>query len=647
MIQGGTCFRRAGVWIGFIVLAAASLGAAQAQSTFSSPINISNTPGNSTSQQIAVDSHGNIDVVWTDNSSGYYVLLFSRSTNGGTTFSSPVNISDNSGSTVQSPRLATDPAGNIYVAWENWVSSTSSSGEFSRSTNGVTFSVPVVISGGAASSSPDLAIDAAGAIDVAWSDNSAGYSSVFFRRSTDKGNTFSTPANVSNNPSGAGGPYMSLDPAGNIYLTWTGNGTFNGQATSFVYFSRAFEGGATFSAPTQVSSYEGPFATVGEAKVAATSATNIYVVWAFQMNGSEYLDSANSTNGGEGFTTNQATGTGEFGPNEQVGVDPSGGVDLLWQTSGGNGSASVYFGRATGGAPTVTNVATVGDNTPNPQLAIDSQGQIEVVFYGVPSQSGTAGVLYTKSANFGATFSTVQSISTDSGSLPQIALDSSGNSYVAWQAGVNAADIFFSRNRSPTEAPNFNVAASPAALTVMAPGESVSTTLTFTSQGGLSGTGALASSTCGAAASMGITCSLTAFTLPANGAASATLTFMTRAPSASTATAAFGGNAGNILLTLLLVLAFLYPISTRRGWCRWDFAFAAMLCAVLIMSVGCGTAATGAMNSSSGGTGSASDPPENSPGTSGTPLGTVSSVSVPIVINGTTQTVPGLALTVQ
>jgi hypothetical protein len=646
MIQGGTCLRHAGVWISFVALAlATSLGAAQAQSNFSSRINVSNTSGNSISQQIAVDSHGNIDVAWTDNTSGSYALLFSRSTNGGVTFSAPINISNNSGSTVQSHHLVTDAAGNICVAWENWVSSTSSSVEFSRSVNGVTFSAPVAISGGTSSSSPDLAIDPAGAIDVAWSDNSAGYSSVFFRRSTDLGNTFSTPVNVSNNPSGAGGPYMSLDPAGNVYLAWTGNGTFNGQATSFVYFSSALEGGASFTAPTQVSSYEGPFATVGGAEVAATSASNIYVVWGFQMNGSQYLDSANSTNGGASFTSNQATGTGEYGPNEQLAIDPSGGVDIVWQASAGDGSATVYFGRTTGGSPTITNVATVGDNTPNPQLAIDSQGQINVVFYGVPTQSGTAGILFTQSANLGATFSTVQSISTDSGSLPQIALDSSGNSYVAWQAGVNAADIFFSRNGSPSEEPGFGVMASPTALTVMAPGQTVSTTLTFNSKGGFAGTGALASPKCGAPASMGITCSLTAFSLPANGTATATLTFATTAPASSPATTS--GNARYLLLTLLLGLAVLYSLFGWRGQRRWDFAFAAVLFAVLVTGVGCGTAATGAMNSNNGTTGSTSDPPANAPGNSGTPLGAVGSVSVPIIINGTTQTVPSLTLTIQ
>ena len=633
------------MWAAFIVVAlAASALIAQGQANFSPPINISNTSGNSMSQQIAVDSRGDINVVWTDNTPGNYVLLFSRSTDGGSTFSTPLNVSNNTSATVEAPHIATDQAGNIYVGWEDWVSSTNSSAQFSRSVNGgATFSTPTAISNGTAASAPRIAIDPTGAIDFAWSDNSAGYASVFFSRSTDQGNTFSTPVNISNNPSGAGGPYLSLDPAGDIYIAWVGNATFNGQLTSFVYFSGATEGSNAFSTPAQVSVFGGPFAQLGSAEVAAISASNIDVVWAQQSNGSSTLFSANSVNGGTSFSSNLTAGSGEYAPYQQIAIDPRGGVDIAWQASGGNGSATVYFGRTTGGALTVTNVATIGQNTPSPQIAVDARGKINLIFYGYQTQSGGAGVQYTQSTNSGATFSPVESISTDAGQLPQIALNSGGNSYVVWQAGENVEDVFFSTNApapsAPGGVPSFSVAASPTALTIMAPGQTASTILTFSSKGGFAGAGTLASSNCGTAASTGITCSLTAFTLPANGTATATLTFTTTAPSASAA----GANVRNILITLLLGLGVLYPLATRRRERCWSFAFAAVLFAVLISGVGCGTASTGAMNSASGSPGSAGDPPGNS----GTPVGAVSSVTVPIVINGAAETVPGLTLMVQ
>jgi hypothetical protein len=68
---------------------AASVLAAQAQVSFSPPVNISNDAGNSGDQQIAIDPSGNTSVVWLDNTPGYYNVFFSHSNYGGATFSSP------------------------------------------------------------------------------------------------------------------------------------------------------------------------------------------------------------------------------------------------------------------------------------------------------------------------------------------------------------------------------------------------------------------------------------------------------------------------------------------------------------------------------------------------------------------------------
>src|SRR6266446_7769098 len=79
-----------------IPLLAALPLAARAQVTWSSPVNVSQAvSGFSGDPQVAVDPSGNISVVWewqvTLQSS--YQVLFSRSTDGGATFSAPVNVS--------------------------------------------------------------------------------------------------------------------------------------------------------------------------------------------------------------------------------------------------------------------------------------------------------------------------------------------------------------------------------------------------------------------------------------------------------------------------------------------------------------------------------------------------------------------------
>ncbi len=188
-----------------------------------------------------------------------------------------------------------------------------------------------------------------------------------------------------------------------------------------------------------------------------------------------------------------------------------------------------------------------------------------------------------------------------------------------------------------TPAPTFSIVANPTSLTIAAPGQSASTNLTFTSQYGLTGPGSLSSYTCGVQFTEKISCTLSSFTLPANGTAQATLTFNSTASSqiAPNSSADPSSPAQNATRSLLLVaIGFLLALAfaQRRKQRRWQFIFAALLFAVLVSGVSCG----GGNTSASGGV----------PNT-GTPVGPVQPLNVSINIGGVTQTVPNLTLTVQ
>jgi len=192
-----------------------------------------------------------------------------------------------------------------------------------------------------------------------------------------------------------------------------------------------------------------------------------------------------------------------------------------------------------------------------------------------------------------------------------------------------------------TDAPTYTVFANPTALTISAPGQSVSTTLTFTSQNGFTGSGTLSSSTCGVSAFEEITCSLAEFTLPANGTATSVLTFKSTAASGTSTSVQIRPQSGplaihgQILRTLasacclcLAALAFAFSCKDRRRY----VVFTALLFVVIETCVSCG-------GGSGGGAGVSGNP--------GTPTGPVQGLAVSISINGTTKTVPSLTLTVQ
>jgi len=98
--------------------------------------NVSNTPDIfSGSAQVAV-SGSEVYVVWIDSDgSGNDDVLFAKSIDGGDTFGTPVNLSDNPGSSSL-PQISVSGS-NVYVIWSDNEGESDSEIFFSRSTDGV------------------------------------------------------------------------------------------------------------------------------------------------------------------------------------------------------------------------------------------------------------------------------------------------------------------------------------------------------------------------------------------------------------------------------------------------------------------------------------------------------------------------------
>jgi hypothetical protein len=165
---------------------------------FKQPVNITPHGSGAFSPRVALDSGEAVNIVWGDfkNSAGRVVLV--RSTDQGATFTEPLDISKSSGTAFE-PEIAIDPSDALNVVWQDTAPGNSVI-MFSRSTDGgQTFSQPKQISNGTGpAAEPSIAADAQGRLSIAWSDASAGSAEAFFSRSTDSGATFSEPIKLSN-----------------------------------------------------------------------------------------------------------------------------------------------------------------------------------------------------------------------------------------------------------------------------------------------------------------------------------------------------------------------------------------------------------------------------------------------------------------
>src|SRR5882762_5174706 len=356
------------ILISFLV--ASPLAAQQAQVVFSPPQNVSSNPGASYYPQVAVDSQGSINIVWLDQSPGYNAVFFSRSTDGGATFSTPQNLSNS-------------PAG---------------------------------------SSSPHIAMDSGGNINVVWVDNTPSNYQIFFSGSIDRGATFSTPMNISNDPRGADYPYMTVDSDDNINVAWVVSPRV---VPSIIFFSRSSDGGVTFSAPIALSTKPSRLPLV-----AVDSAGNINVSWIEGNNGPVQVIFSRSSDGGATFTAPKViSDLYEVIGDLQMALDSKGNISAVWGTGP---YENIHLSRSSDGGATFSRTTitnNTGYNGPQaPRIAIDSSDNINVVW----NDSGD--IFFSRSSDGGATFSTPQNLSNDLRvSAARIATDPSGNINVVWQ----------------------------------------------------------------------------------------------------------------------------------------------------------------------------------------------------------------------
>ena len=233
-------------------------------------------------------NNGNVYVTFTDFPAvptGSLPIMFSRSTNGGLSFSAPIQLSA-TGTQDQGSAPVVGPNGEIYVAWFQFAGGVHASGiVVAKSTDGgVSFGTPVF---------------AAAATPLGF--NSGSMLGNF------RVNSF---------------PRIDVDPSnGNVYIAY-GSRPGHGDSGD-VFFIRSTTGGATWSSPLRVNDDPGDNDQFFP-DIAVNSDGTIMAIWYDKRRDPNNLAmtvySARSTDGGVSFGPNQAVTPGTFPP--AVGYDP-------------------------------------------------------------------------------------------------------------------------------------------------------------------------------------------------------------------------------------------------------------------------------------------------------------------------------------
>lgn len=355
----------------------------------SAPVNISRTPGDSLVPVLAVDPGGVIHAVWHDNSSGQFQILYSRSSDGGTTFSSGVAISGPG--EAQVPAVISDRDGVIYVVWEGEAGGARRI-FFSRSTDGGTiFAAPANLSPGTGDSKlPAIVAHGKGEVYVAWQDSTGPGRQILFTRSTDGGKTFDSPRPVTPHAAGTRAAAISVEASGAVILVWQGTVT----GAPGVVFSRSTDRGQTFSPPRLLV----PGARERQAPAVATADGEIYLVWRDRVAGRWEILFTRSSDGGETFTPplNVSRTTGLANAPAIVATGRKR-IAVAWQDDR-TGTPQIFMARSADGGITFSvpiNVSLTSGFAHLPALAAsldrvylvwhdNSTGSFEILFRAIP-----------------------------------------------------------------------------------------------------------------------------------------------------------------------------------------------------------------------------------------------------------------------
>ncbi len=225
-------------------------------------------------------------------------IMVAFSSNGGTSFSTPVKVSTSP--TNQGSLPIVGPSGELYVVWNDL---TDHSIVEARSTNGgVSFSAPLTVSSYVplpsplpnslfkVNNNPAAAVDDTnGNVYVAWADYGPGNSDVLFSRSLDGGANWSRPTRVNddNTTSDQFFPWMTVS-SGRLSMDWYDRRLDPANHLMDVFYAQSTDGGATFTPDVRVTSvssnpdavmFSSRQSFIGDYIGLASNATVVHPVW--------------------------------------------------------------------------------------------------------------------------------------------------------------------------------------------------------------------------------------------------------------------------------------------------------------------------------------------------------------------------------
>jgi hypothetical protein len=332
----------------------------------------------------------------------------------------PINLG-----TGSSPSVAVDSNGIIDVAWF-----TEAGIAFARSQNqGATFNAPAVVVP-APAFEPSIGVDGQGDIFVLTGNNptnTLGENNAIVAHSTDGGKTFTAVTAQQNTYESM----LLVQPSGAVDLAYTTSDDNEEDPDNALHEKRSTDGGNTFTNDQTLWTAPLNSSDIQQMQGARGPQGQIYYTWTEQVDSDCEVHFVNSLDGVTFQPSVLLTNNDDCNMNGALVVDAGGNIDTTWGANGTN------FARSTDQGQTFTAPTVVPISDAPGQLAVSPSGALNSVVAGQPltfTQSLDGGVTWSAPVSLGlsgtpANFKGAQDA--------QIAVDSNGKITVVWRDDTN------------------------------------------------------------------------------------------------------------------------------------------------------------------------------------------------------------------
>lgn len=344
--------------------------------------------------QIANDG-SNLVAIWIDNAWGAVVVKESRSTDGGLTWSTPIEISSNSES-AYAPRLLTD-GDHFFAAWGSYDSGLNIQRVLFASSNdgGITWGTPIEVpSSVGLYTNPGMTVKNH-TVTVVWSADVSPAINILASTSTDDGATWGVAKVIGFSSPNYTQPKVE-DDGDTITATWfQTNGSDN-----LIQVASSTDNGATWSAPT---TFTEPGSSTSPTLTSGGAVTT--VVWSRNIGALSWIEAASSSDQGATWSAPSAissTTQWEYSP---VGATDGSTISEIWSSNDGTIN-QILISRSSDGGSTWSSPTAISNALTNSFNAVIASHGSTLAAIWTYNGGSIQGIQAAYSLDSGATWST-------------------------------------------------------------------------------------------------------------------------------------------------------------------------------------------------------------------------------------------------